>query len=76
MTEDEFNRVQKLLGKKGRPTRVNRLDFAFRGPIKCGECGCAVTAEHKLAVFVATASSSSRVRSRLNVQSVRLIFLK
>jgi site-specific DNA recombinase len=36
-----------LLGKKGRPTRVNKLDFAFRGPIACGECGCAVTAEHK-----------------------------
>ena len=47
LTEDEFNRVQKLLGKKGRPTRVNKLDFAFRGSILCGECGCAVTAEHK-----------------------------
>ena len=47
LTEEEFNRVQHYLGKKGRPTRVNKLDFAFRGPIKCGECGCAVTAEHK-----------------------------
>jgi site-specific DNA recombinase len=47
LTEDEFNRIQMLLGKKGRPTRVNKLDFAFRGPIQCGECGCAVTAEHK-----------------------------
>lgn len=48
LTEDEFNSVQKLLGKHGRPTRVNKLDFAFRGPIKCGECGCAVTAESKV----------------------------
>ena len=48
LTEEEFNRVQKLLGKKGRPTRVNKLDFAFRGPIKCGECGCSVTAESKV----------------------------
>jgi site-specific DNA recombinase len=47
LTEDEFNEVQRLLGKKGRPTRVNKLDFAFRGPILCGECGCAITAEHK-----------------------------
>lgn len=47
LTEDEFNQVQRLLGKKGRPTRVNKLDFAFRGPIKCGECGCAITAEYK-----------------------------
>ena len=47
LTEDEFNKVQHFLGKKGRPTRINKLDFAFRGPIKCGECGCSVTAEHK-----------------------------
>jgi DNA invertase Pin-like site-specific DNA recombinase len=47
LTEDEFNHIQRLLGKKGRPTRANKLDFAFRGPIKCGECGCAVTAEYK-----------------------------
>ena len=48
LTETEFNQVQKLLGKKGRPTRVNKLDFAFRGPIKCRECGCGVTAEEKV----------------------------
>lgn len=48
LTEDEFNQIQKLLGKKGRPTRINKLDFAFRGPIKCGECGCGVTAEEKV----------------------------
>jgi site-specific DNA recombinase len=47
LTEVEYNRVQQLLGKKGRPTRVNKLDFAFRGPVKCGECSCSVTAEHK-----------------------------
>lgn len=51
LTEDEFNQVQRLLGKKGRPTRVNKLDFAFRGPIKCGECGCGVTAENKTRVI-------------------------
>ncbi len=51
LTEDEFNQVQRLLGRKGRPTRVNKLDFAFRGPIKCGECGCGVTAESKMRVI-------------------------
>ena len=34
LSEDEFNRVQKLLGKHGRPTRVNKLDITFRGQIK------------------------------------------
>lgn len=48
LTEDEFNHVQKLLGNKGRPTRVNKLDFAFRGPLSCGECGMAITAETKV----------------------------
>ncbi len=48
VTEAEFNKVQSLLGKKGRPTRVNKCDFPFRGPLYCGECPCSVTAEHKL----------------------------
>lgn len=48
VSEDQFNQVQLLLGKRGRPTRINKYDFAFRGPLTCGECGCAVTAEHKL----------------------------
>ncbi len=47
ISEDDFNRVQKLLGKKGKPTRVNKYDYAFRGPISCGECGCSITAEQK-----------------------------
>jgi site-specific DNA recombinase len=48
ITEEEFNKVQILLGKRGKPTRANKLDFAYRGPIFCGECGCSVTAENKL----------------------------
>jgi site-specific DNA recombinase len=51
LTEDEFNQIQRLLGKKGRPTRVNQYDFAFRGPIKCGECNCSITAESKVRVI-------------------------
>ena len=48
ITEDQFNQVQLLLGKRGRPTRINKHDFAFRGPLTCGECGCSVTAERQL----------------------------
>lgn len=47
LTEDEFNQVQTQLGKKGRPTRHAKLNFAFRGPLSCGECGSTVTAEEK-----------------------------
>jgi site-specific DNA recombinase len=36
--------VQALLREKGKP-RPKTHDFAFTGLIRCGECGCAITAE-------------------------------
>lgn len=48
LTEEQYRRVQLLMGKQGRPTRVNKYDFPFRGPFTCGECNCSITAEHKL----------------------------
>lgn len=48
LTEEQYRRVQLLLGKRGRPTRINKYDFPFRGPFTCGECGHDITAEHKL----------------------------
>ena len=49
LTEEQYNRVQLLLGKKGKPTRINSYDFAFRGAaMTCGECGHSITADHKL----------------------------
>lgn len=44
---DEFERVQELLGRPGRP-RPKKHTFAFTGMIRCGECGHMVTAEHKI----------------------------
>lgn len=46
ITLDEFDRVQMLLGRKGKPRRKTH-DFAFTGFIRCGECGCLYTAETK-----------------------------
>jgi len=43
---DEFERVQELLGRPGRP-RPKKHQFAFTGMIRCGECGFSVTAEHQ-----------------------------
>ncbi len=46
VTQEEFERVQILLGRKGKP-RIKRHSFAFTGLIRCGECGAMVTAEEK-----------------------------
>lgn len=47
ITEDEFWRAQAILGRPGRPRPKTRREFAYTGLIRCGECGCMVTAEQK-----------------------------
>ncbi|HOI59786.1 MAG TPA: recombinase family protein [Candidatus Pacearchaeota archaeon] len=46
ITLEEYDRVQFLLGKKGK-IRPKKHAFAFTGLIKCEECGCLYTAETK-----------------------------
>lgn len=46
ITLEEYDRVQMLLGRKGKP-RPKHHEFAFTGSIRCGECGCLYTAETK-----------------------------
>lgn len=43
---EEYDKVQKLLGRKGAP-RNQTHNFAFSGLMKCGECGASITAEEK-----------------------------
>ena len=47
ITEEEFWKVQEILGRRGRPRPKNH-EFAFTGLIRCGECGCMITAEEKI----------------------------
>ena len=47
ITEEEYDKIQFLLGKKGRP-RPKRHIFDFVGLMRCGECGGVVTAELKI----------------------------
>ncbi len=46
ITLEEFDRVQMLLGREGKP-RPKHHEFAFTGSIRCGVCGCLYTAETK-----------------------------
>lgn len=47
ITEEEYDQVQKLLGKKGKPRLCASKQFALKGFLRCGECGCMITAETK-----------------------------
>ena len=46
ITQAEYDKVQTLLGSRGKP-RLRRRNFPFTGLIRCGECGAMVTAEEK-----------------------------
>lgn len=53
ITMDEFDRVQMLLGKKGKPkTQIH--NFPFTGIMVCAECGARITATKKRKLNKAT----------------------
>lgn len=43
ITTDEYDKVQILLGREGSP-RQQKHEFSYTGMVRCGECGCMVTA--------------------------------
>ena len=47
VSEVEFNVIQKMLGKRGRQTRAKSYKYPFKGPMRCGSCDSAITAEQK-----------------------------
>lgn len=53
ITKEEFDRVQILLGRKGKPAPHTR-EFAFTGLMQCGACGASVTAEEKNQIICTT----------------------
>lgn len=57
VTVEEFDRVQVLLGRKGRP-RPQTHQFALTGLITCGECGCMITAETKTKYYPTTKNTA------------------
>jgi DNA invertase Pin-like site-specific DNA recombinase len=47
ITLEEYDRVQALLGRPGKP-RAQRHAFVFTGLLRCGACGAMITAEEKV----------------------------
>lgn len=58
VTLEEFDRVQEILGRKGKP-RPKKYAFAFTGMIRCAECGCQITAEQKTKLIKKTNETKS-----------------
>jgi len=50
---EEYDRVQMILGRKGKP-RSQKYLFAYTGMIRCGVCGCSITAEKKKKIIKST----------------------
>ena len=46
ITQEEFDRVHILLGRKEKPKRTKH-SFTYTGIIRCAECGCMVSADKK-----------------------------
>ena len=49
ITFEEFDHVQRLLGRPGKPRKTR--SFSYTGMIRCGECGFMVTGEEKINRF-------------------------
>ncbi len=50
ITLDEYDKAQRILGKKGKP-RFSKHEHAYTGEIQCEECGCLHTASLKSKVL-------------------------
>lgn len=47
ITRDEYDRIQFLLGRNGKPRPKGKHDIAYRGPMRCAECGALIIGEDK-----------------------------
>lgn len=47
ITRAEFDEVQRILGKKGKPRNINHI-HTYTGLMRCGGCGARITCEKKI----------------------------
>lgn len=66
ITKSLFDEVQKTLKERSKPIK-KRWQFAFTGLIKCGHCGCSITAEKKKGRYIYYHCTHMRDRIRAMV---------
>jgi site-specific DNA recombinase len=65
ITLAEYDRIQILLGKKGRP-RIRKNVFAYSGLIRCANCGSLVSADKKTKFIKAEKKEKTYIYYRCN----------
>jgi DNA invertase Pin-like site-specific DNA recombinase len=60
ITQHEFEAIQQILGR-GKINVRQKREFQFSGLMKCGVCGCQVTAETKTKVYKGTGRTASYI---------------
>ncbi len=63
ITMEEYEQVQAILGNKNQ-IRPKTHEFAFTGLIRCGDCGCMVTAQEKQKLIKSTGKQAKYVYYR------------
>lgn len=63
ITLGEFERVQEILGATKKPKQKTRT-FSFTGIIRCGTCGCSITAEEKSKVIKSSGKRATYIYYR------------
>lgn len=53
LSKSEYDRIQIMLGRHSRHS-FTKHEFPYRGVLRCGGCGAAITAEHKFQVICPT----------------------
>lgn len=60
ITIEEFEQVQQILKRVGKP-KQSKHTFAYTGLIKCGICGCAITATKKTKIIKSTGEEKTYI---------------
>jgi DNA invertase Pin-like site-specific DNA recombinase len=55
-----FDTIQQVMNNRGKKKRKRKHNFAFSGLMRCGNCGCMITAEIQKGLFIIVAPRKSK----------------